>query len=161
MGRKYKHLSPITDEEIAALKPKLKRYKVCARTGNGLRLYVHPTGSKSWSLKYRIGGKEGQISYGLWPEVTLEEALQRVLKDRKLIRDEVVPTVARKLSRKKIHYQNKIINTARINKEILAKSIRLQKIIDEVKDKIREEPSEEYLKQLDNYIGILTENKVV
>lgn len=44
--------------------------------GGGLFLLVLPTGSKSWRLKYRFGGKEKQLTFGLFPDVSLAEARQ-------------------------------------------------------------------------------------
>lgn len=42
--------------------------------GGGLFLFVAPTGSKSWRLKYRWQRKEKLLSLGLYPAVTLPQA---------------------------------------------------------------------------------------
>lgn len=40
-------------------------------------LEILPTGSKSWRLKYRFGGKEKRLSMGTYPEVSLAAARQQ------------------------------------------------------------------------------------
>lgn len=41
----------------------------------GLYLFVAPSGSKLWRLKYMLNGKEGLLSIGAWPVVSYEEAV--------------------------------------------------------------------------------------
>jgi integrase len=67
----------LTDAKIRTLQPKDKAYKVS--DFGGLYLNVTPKGSKLWKLKYRFDGKEGKLSFGPYPDVSLKEA--RVLKD--------------------------------------------------------------------------------
>lgn len=57
---------------IQALKPKGAPYKVF--DGGGLYLFVHPSGSKRWRLKYRWAGKESSLSFGGYPDVSVEQA---------------------------------------------------------------------------------------
>lgn len=42
--------------------------------GEGLHLFVSPTGAKSWRLKYRLHGREGLLTLGRYPTVSLEQA---------------------------------------------------------------------------------------
>jgi hypothetical protein len=37
-----------------------------------VHLLVTPTGAKYWRLKYRLGGKEKQLSLGVYPDVSLD-----------------------------------------------------------------------------------------
>jgi len=62
----------LTDAKIRALKPKGKTYKVS--DFGGLYLSVTSKGSKLWRQKYRFKGKEGTLSFGPYPEVSLKEA---------------------------------------------------------------------------------------
>ncbi len=45
----------------------------------GLYLYVTPHGTKSWRFDYRLGGKRFMMTFGVFPEVTLDEARKRHL----------------------------------------------------------------------------------
>jgi len=62
----------LTDAKIRALKPKEKAYKVS--DFGGLYINVTAKGSKLWRLKYRFNGKEGVLSHGPYPYVSLKEA---------------------------------------------------------------------------------------
>lgn len=68
----------LTDAKIRALKPKAKAYKVS--DFGGLYINVTSKGSKLWRLKYRFHGKEGKLSFGPYPDVSLKEA--RALKEQ-------------------------------------------------------------------------------
>lgn len=68
----------LTDAKIRALKPQAKAYKVS--DFGGLYLNVTSKGSKLWRLKYRFNGKEGKLSFGPYPDVSLKEA--RAMKDQ-------------------------------------------------------------------------------
>ena len=45
--------------------------------GHGLYLEVTPAGGRYWRLKYRHGGKEKRLSFGVYPEVSLKAARER------------------------------------------------------------------------------------
>ena len=62
----------LTDTKIRALKPKGKAYKVS--DFGGLYINVTAKGSKLWRLKYRFNGKEGKLSFGPYPDVSLKDA---------------------------------------------------------------------------------------
>ena len=62
----------LTDAKIRALKPRDKTYKIS--DFGGLYLSVTSKGSKLWRQKYRFNGKEGTLSFGPYPEVSLKEA---------------------------------------------------------------------------------------
>lgn len=53
--------------------------------GGGLYLEVMPAGGRYWRLKYRHGGKEKRLAFGVYPEVTLKEARERRDAARKAI----------------------------------------------------------------------------
>ncbi len=55
--------------------------------GGGLFLLTKPNGSRLWRMKYRYAGKEGTLSFGPYPEVTLAEARKRRDEARAILRN--------------------------------------------------------------------------
>lgn len=66
--------------------------------GGGLYLPVNGLG-KYWRLKYRFGGKEKGLSFGIYPKVTLAEARKQRDQARALLAEGVDPSQARKHER--------------------------------------------------------------
>ncbi len=62
----------LTDVAIRNAKPRSKRYKLA--DGEGLFIFVMPTGSKYWRFRYDYGGKEKALSLGVYPQVSIKEA---------------------------------------------------------------------------------------
>ncbi|CAM2175257.1 Arm DNA-binding domain-containing protein [Burkholderia orbicola] len=69
----------LTDTAIKNAKPAEKPRKLF--DGGGLYLLVVPSRAKYWWLKYRFGGKEKTLSFGVYSEVTLAAA--RNLRDER------------------------------------------------------------------------------
>jgi len=65
---------PLSDTKIKNAKPKEKPYKLF--DGGGLFLYVAPSGTKTWRLKYRDPRtkKEKQETLGKYPAISLKKA---------------------------------------------------------------------------------------
>lgn len=59
--------------------------------GRGMFLEISPTGNKWWRYKYRIDGKEKKLALGVYPEVTLKEAREKLSKARKLVSEGIDP----------------------------------------------------------------------
>ena len=55
-----------------------------------------PSGGRNWCLKYRFARKEKKLTFGPYPEVTLAEARNKRDAARRLIRDDIDPSVERK-----------------------------------------------------------------
>jgi len=55
---------------------KLRTLSAAARhfDGAGLYLELTPAGGKCWRMKYRHGGKEKRLAFGVYPAVTLKAA---------------------------------------------------------------------------------------
>ena len=53
--------------------------------GGGLYLEVSAAGGRYWRLKYRHGGKEKRLSFGVYPEVSLKTARERQTKARAIL----------------------------------------------------------------------------
>lgn len=65
----------LSDTALRNAKPTEKPFKLYDE--RGLYLIVNPNGGKWWRLKYRLDGKEKRISLGIYPEVTLNDQLQK------------------------------------------------------------------------------------
>lgn len=91
----------MTDIQIRQLKPREKQYKKSA--GNNLYLIVTPKGSKRWRVRYRIAGKQYELSVGVYPRVSLKEAGQRRDELLKKVAKDVDPGAERRADKLKRH----------------------------------------------------------
>ncbi len=53
--------------------------------GHGLYLEVTATGGRYWRMKYRHGGKEKRLAFGVYPEITLKAARERQAEARAIL----------------------------------------------------------------------------
>jgi len=75
-GKMARIIKPLTATLVQNAKPKDKPYKLF--DGGGLFLQVTPAGGKHWKMKYiQPNGKEGLLSLGSFPAVTLEQARKK------------------------------------------------------------------------------------
>ena len=84
-----------------AIKAALKAAIAAGKTrkvsdGGGLVLETRPTGAGWWRLRYWIDSREGMLSLGTYPEVSLADARRRRDEARKLIAAGTDPSEARK-----------------------------------------------------------------
>ena len=84
----------LTDTAIKNKKPGEKPSKLS--DGSGLYLLLNTTGSRLWRYDYRFDGKRKTLSFGPYPEVTLKEAREKRDNSRKMIRDGIDPSQAKK-----------------------------------------------------------------
>jgi len=69
-------VKPLTATQVNNAKPKATMYKMF--DGGGLFLQVNPSGGKYWKMKYRKDdGKEGLLTFGGYPAVSLEQARRK------------------------------------------------------------------------------------
>jgi integrase len=69
-------VKPLTATQVNNAKPKTIMYKMF--DGGGLFLQVNPSGGKYWKMKYRKDdGKEGLLTFGAYPAVSLEQARRK------------------------------------------------------------------------------------
>ncbi|TCV85868.1 tyrosine-type recombinase/integrase [Sulfurirhabdus autotrophica] len=80
---------PLTDIATRKAKPRASQYKLGA--GNSLYLLVHPNGSKYWRMKYRFNGKEKTLSFGQYPEISLDKARELAADAKKSIKASIDP----------------------------------------------------------------------
>jgi integrase len=84
----------LTRLQIENAKPQAKSYKLF--DGKGLYIEVAPTGARWWRFKYRIAGKEKRISLGVYPDVGLKDARDRLDDVRKQLASNIDPSEQRK-----------------------------------------------------------------
>lgn len=85
---------PLTDTAIRKVKAPAKTTKMY--DGDGLYLELTPAGGKWWRWKYKVGGKEKRLSFGVYPEVCLRDARDRRYEARKLLAKGIDPSDARR-----------------------------------------------------------------
>jgi integrase len=88
---------PLTDLEIRKTKPTTKPVRLF--DGGGLYLEISPSGGKLWRLKYRFGGKEKKLGFGVYPEISLAVARERRDEARRLLANEIDPGENRKVQK--------------------------------------------------------------
>ena len=76
---------PLTDVAVRTAKPDIKPRKIFDE--RGLFLLIHPSGGKSWKLKYQFLGKERKLSLGRYPEISLKQARLKRDDARRLLAD--------------------------------------------------------------------------
>jgi integrase len=86
---------PLTDRAIKLAKAADKAIKLF--DGGGLFLLVDKSGNKGWRFKYRYGGKEKLLSFGVYPDVFLSEARIKRTEAREQLSKGIDPSLARKL----------------------------------------------------------------
>jgi integrase len=91
MAKETNKLSAVT------LKKKMKPGK--HSDGCGLYLEVTAEGGRYWRWKYRHGGKEKRLGFGVFPEVSLSDARQRRDEARKLLQAGTDPSEQRKTNK--------------------------------------------------------------
>ncbi|MBX6950355.1 DUF4102 domain-containing protein [Providencia rettgeri] len=65
----------LTDTKVRAAKPDEKAYTLT--DSDGLFLYIHHNGSKYWRFRFRFGGKQHLMAFGVYPEISLADARER------------------------------------------------------------------------------------
>ena len=74
--------------------------------GAGLYLELTPAGGRYWRLKYRHGGKEKRLAFGVYPGVTLKDARDRAAAARKVIQSGDDPGAQRKAEKAKAVHES-------------------------------------------------------
>jgi integrase len=76
-------MTMLTQLQITAAKQKAKPYSLS--DGQGLALFVQPSGAKLWRFRYRYGGSPRTLHLGLWPTISLADAREKCREARKVI----------------------------------------------------------------------------
>ena len=85
---------PITHVAIVNAKPREKPYRLF--DGRGLYLEISPSGGRWWRFKYRFNGKEKRLSLGVFPDVGLKDARDRLDEVRRKLAPASIPAEERK-----------------------------------------------------------------
>ncbi len=88
---------PITDRQAKTAKAEAKPIKLS--DGQGLQLWIMPTGSKLWRLAYRHCGQQKTLALGKYPDVSIADARARRDEQRKILATGVDPSLIRKVSK--------------------------------------------------------------
>ena len=90
-------MAKLTNIACKNAKPKDKTHRIF--DGQGLYLEVSPSGGKYWRFKYRYNGKEKRLALGAYPEISLQQARDKVIDARKLLADFKDPSIEKKKRR--------------------------------------------------------------
>ncbi|TCV80153.1 MULTISPECIES: Arm DNA-binding domain-containing protein [Methylomonas] len=82
------------DTVYRAAKPKDKDYFI--NDGGGLNLVVGKNGTKIWRFIFTFEGKRKKLSFGVYPDTTLESARRKAEEARQQIADGLDPSLGRK-----------------------------------------------------------------
>ena len=84
----------LSDIQCRNARAAAKPYKLF--DAHGLHLHVATSGTRTWRLKYRFGGKEKLLTFGPYPAVTLVEARDKREAALRLLREGIDPAVEKK-----------------------------------------------------------------
>jgi len=109
---------PLSDVKIRTAEPGDKPKKL--GDSGGLFLLVQPSGGKLWRFKYRINGKEKKLSFGRYPDVSLQAARKRRDEARAIVAAGVDPAEEKKRAQLEIIAQS-ANSFERVTEEYLTK----------------------------------------
>lgn len=92
---------PLTDAKLRTLIQPGKHFD-----GAGLYLEVTAAGGRYWRMKYRHGGKEKRMAFGVYPAVTLKAAREAATEARKLLTVGDDPGALRKAVKAQTAHEN-------------------------------------------------------
>lgn len=87
---------PLTDAQLRNLTEPGKHFD-----GSGLYLELTKAGGKYWRMKYRHGGKEKRLAFGVYPAIGLKAARDKANEARKTLKDGSDPGEQRKAEKAK------------------------------------------------------------
>ena len=88
----------LTEYIVSTAEPAEKLKKIF--DSGGLYLGIYPSGSKVWRQKYRYGGKEKTLTHGRYPATSLEQARERCAEAKRLLANDLDPSVLKKSMKK-------------------------------------------------------------
>jgi integrase len=89
----------LNDTRVRTAKPADRPIKLS--DSGGLYLLIKPNGSKLWRLAYRFAGKQKSLAFGVYPEVTLKHAREKRDEAKRLLVDNVDPSMQHRLEKLK------------------------------------------------------------
>lgn len=94
----------LTDTQLRKAKPADKDYSIT--DGQGLSILITSKGAKGWRFRYRHLGKPKLMSFGTYPEVTLQQARVRRDEARALVAKDIDPGQDRKEHKHKVKLES-------------------------------------------------------
>ena len=91
---------PLTDAQLRNLTDPKKYFD-----GGGLYLERTKAGGSYWRMKYRHGGKEKRLAFGVYPAVSLKQARDQAAKARKVLKDGDDPGELRRADKAKTAHE--------------------------------------------------------
>lgn len=88
---------PLSATAVRSAKPREKAFKLS--DGGGLYLFVAPNGGRYWRMGYRYDGKQKDLSFGVYPDVSLADARELRDRARKLLVKGMDPGLQAKLDK--------------------------------------------------------------
>ena len=86
-----------TNLEIANIKPPSTGYDIYPiKNGNGLRLYVSATGTKTFQYRFRLDGKQNIATLGTYPTMQLAAARKATEEARELVKQGINPNTVKR-----------------------------------------------------------------
>ncbi|KQZ39669.1 integrase arm-type DNA-binding domain-containing protein [Duganella sp. Root1480D1] len=96
---------PLTDTQIRNAKPKEKTYTLA--DGGGMYLEISSKGSKIWRMSYRQpNGKTTRLTFGRYPETSLQDAREKCMAARKLRAAGTDPAQAKRIEKRNQAFAN-------------------------------------------------------
>lgn len=95
---------PLTDAQLRNLTDPGKH-----ADGFGLYLELTKAGGRYWRMKYRFGGKEKRLAFGVYPGVSLKDARDLATKARQVLKDGIDPGELRRADKVKTAFET--VNT--------------------------------------------------
>ncbi|BBP57100.1 integrase arm-type DNA-binding domain-containing protein [Pseudomonas sp. St316] len=92
--------------------------------GDGLRLEIKPSGSKSWTLRFQLAGRRREMGLGSYPEVSLKKARLAASAKRSQLSDGVDPLAARDIERAALRAAQRANEAKQLKFETLATEYR-------------------------------------
>jgi len=86
----------LTDTAVRNAKPSEIPYKIS--DGDGLYLLVNAIG-KYWRFNYRFAGKQKTLALGVYPDLTLKAAREKLAEARRLLANDVDPSMAKRVQK--------------------------------------------------------------
>jgi len=105
----------LTALKVKNIKPESKDFKVS--DAGGLYLHVKSNGAKYWRLAYRFNHKQKTLALGVYPEVSLQEAREKALEAKKLLKDGIDPSKNKKASKSESDDSFQAVATEWFNKQ--------------------------------------------
>ena len=96
---------PLTDKQIRNANAPSGRV-VKLSDGEGLQLWVKPSGSKLWNLAYRFDGKQRKLAIGPFPRISLKDARTRRDEAKRLLDNGLDPSQQKRIAKLAATAQN-------------------------------------------------------